>query len=98
MEKIHGYFCRMYGKDCFIETNQTKRTKSLALDFINKVQNKMNRFTNVSENDIAYIQNAMQKSTFCVRTIQRGNFAGLSYYDIDGEDFNWGCDPCENPI
>lgn len=88
----------MYGKDCFIETNQTKRTKALALDFINKVQNKMNRFSNISEVNIAYVQNAMQKATFEIKTIQNGDFAGMKYYDINGDGFSYGCDACENPM
>ena len=94
----HGFYCRMYGKDCFIETEQIKRTRNLALDFINKVQNKLNRFNNISENDIEMIQNAMRKATFEIKTIKNGNFAGQSYYEINGENFSYGCDACENPM
>lgn len=96
--KLNGFYCRMYGKDCFIETNQTKRTKNLAINFMNKVQNKMNRFYNISENDVEYVQNAMRAATFEVKTIKNGNFAGLSYYEINGEQFSYGCDACENPM
>lgn len=96
--KKYGFFCRMYGKDCFFETSQTKRTKNLALTFINKVQNKLNRFNHVGENEIAYVQNAMRAAAFDIRTIQSGEFAGLKYYNIEGEDFSWGCDACENPM
>jgi hypothetical protein len=88
----------MYGKDCFFETNQTKRTKALALAFINKVQNKMNKFNHVGDNEIEYVQKAMRAATFKMRTIENGEFAGLSYYDIEGENFSWGCDSCENPL
>ena len=94
----HGFYCRMYGKDCFFETKQTRRTKALAVSFINKVQNKMNRFRNISEENIEYVQNAMRAATFDIRTIQNGEFAGLKYYNIEGEDFSWGCDACENPM
>ena len=96
--KKHGFFCRMYGKDCFFETNQTRRTKNLAMDFINKVQNKVNRFNHVGENEIAYVQKAMRSATFEIKVINNGEFAGLSYYNIEGEDFSWGCDACENPM
>lgn len=96
--KLNGFFCRMYGKDCFFETNQIKRTKNLALTFINKVQNKMNRFNHIGENEIEYVQKAMRAATFKIRTIENGEFAGLSYYEIEGEDFNCGCDACENPM
>lgn len=94
----HGFYCRMYGKDCFFETNQTRRTRSLALDFLNKVQNKMNKFTNIDESDIKCVQEAMEKATFEVKTIKNGNFAGLKYYVIEGEMFSYGCDACENPF
>jgi hypothetical protein len=88
----------MYGKDCFFETNAKSRTKHLAINFINKVQNKMNRFSNISENDIEYVQKAMRKASFELKTIANGNFAGLKYYDISGEEFSYGCDACENPM
>lgn len=96
--KLYGFYCRMYGKDCFFETNQTRRTKNLATDFINKVQNKMNKFYNIGENDVEYVQKAMRIATFELKTIQSGNFAGMKYYTIDGEDFSYGCDACENPM
>ena len=91
----YGFYCRMYGKDCFIETEQKNKTDKLALDFINKVQNKLNRFTNVSEQDIKYIKYGMSKAKMEVKTLKNG----LSYIDISGEDFcGYGCDPCENPF
>lgn len=96
--KLHGFYCRMYGKDCFIETNQTKRTRSLAETFINKVQNKMNLFYNIGEHELEYVQKAMRAATFEVKTIQSGKFAGLKYYEINGEQFSYGCDACENPM
>ena len=96
--KIYGFYCRMYGKDCFFETNAQKRTKNLALDFINKVQNKMNKFSNIGENDANYVQTTMSKASFEIKTIQNGEFAGLKYYEINGENFSYGCDCCENPM
>ena len=94
--KKYGFYCWMYGKDCFFETDQTKRTKKLAEDFINKVQNNMNKFYNISENDIKHVQKAMRKATFELRTIQNGIFTGKRYYEINGEYFSCGCDACEN--
>lgn len=94
----HGFYCRMYGKDCFFETSQTKRTKNLALDFINKVQNKINSFSNVDDNDIKRVQQAMQTATFEIKTIKNGNFAGMKYYVIEGEMFSYGCDACKDPF
>ena len=51
----NGFYCRMYGKDCFLVSNKKNRTKTLAEEFINKVQNKMNKFYNISEKDIEYV-------------------------------------------
>jgi hypothetical protein len=89
----------MYGKDCFIETEQKNRTNALALEFINKVQYKMGRFYNVGESGVAHVKNAMRKATMEVKTVRNGAFKGLKYIDIYGEDFGgYGCDPCENPF
>lgn len=96
--KLYGFYCRMYGKDCFIETEQTKRTKNLALYFMNKVQNKMNRFYNIGESGIEKVKNIMQPATFEIKTIQNGKFAGKQYYIIEGEGFSYGCDACDNPM
>ena len=60
----YGFYCRMYGKDCFLVSHKKNRTKALAEDFINKVQNKMNKFYNISEKDVEYVQNAMRNATF----------------------------------
>lgn len=88
-----GYYIRMYGKDCFYCTDAKKRTKQLALDFINKVQNKLNRFNNISDSDLLYVQKGMQAATFEIKTCKWG-----SYTDIKGDNFSFGCDPCENPL
>ena len=94
----HGFYCRMYGKDCFYETTHTKRTKTLAEDFILTVQFKLGKFCCANDEDIEYVKNAMRKATFEIKIIQNGNFAGLSYYEINGENFSYGCDACENPM
>lgn len=96
--KKHGFYCRMYGKDCFMETEQTKRTSKIAIDFINKVQNCMNEYYNINANDVERVKNAMRPATFEIKTIENGNFAGLKYYEINGENFSYGCDACNNPM
>ena len=94
----NGFYCRMYGKDCFLVSPKKNRTKALAEEFINKVQNKMNKFYNISGKDVEYVQNAMRNATFEIKTIENGNFARLSYYEIIGDNFSYGCDACENPM
>ena len=96
--KKHGFYCRMYGKDCFIETEQTKRTDKLAINFINKVQNKINKYYNINADDVEHVKNTMRPATFEIKTIENGDFAGLKYYEINGESFGYGCDACENPM
>lgn len=94
----YGFYCRMYGKDCFIETSQTRRTKKLAEDFIISVQFALGwSRRGANDLDIEHVQNTMRQATFEIKTIEKGNFAGLSYYEINGENFSYGCDACENP-
>lgn len=90
---LKGYYVNMYGKDCFIVTDAKNRTKQLALDFINKVQNKLNRFYNIDDQFLLYIQKGMQAATFEIKENRFGKYA-----DIKGDGFSFGCDPCENPF
>lgn len=91
----YGFYCRMYGKDCFIETKQERISRRLAIDFINKVQNKMNDFSNIGEREIEYVLCRMKKATMEFVTLRNG----LSYIEIRGKEFGGcGVDPCENPF
>lgn len=97
--KKHGFYCRMYGKDCFIETKQTRRTDNLAEYFILSVQYKLGWGRPIADDlSIEHIKNIMRQATFEIKTIENGNFKGLSYYEINGENFSYGCDACENPL
>lgn len=94
-----GYYIRMYGKDCFIITDKQKRTKLLAIDFISKVHEKINIETHKpTDKEVEYVQKNMRSSTFEIKTIEKGNFKGLSYYVIAGENFSFSCDACKNPL
>lgn len=96
--KKYGFYCRMFGKDCFYETNQTRRTKNLAKDFIISVEFALGKPQFVNDVVIEYAQNDMRKATFELKTIENGNYKGLKYYEINGENFSYGCDSCENPL
>lgn len=101
--KKYGFYCMLFGKDCFIETEQKNRTRKLAEDFLEAVCYALNKTSDIKcivikPLDIEYIQTVMRRASFEVKTIKNGNFAGLSYYEIEGENFNYGCDPCENPM
>lgn len=93
-----GFYIRAYGKDCFIESTAKNRTNALALEFVNKIQNKLNRFSNIDNATIEHVRKNMQPATMEVKTIKNGAFAGLQYININGDSFSFGCDPCENPF
>ena len=97
--KKYGFYCWMYGRDCFIETKQTRRTDNLAEDFIISVQFKLGWNRLVADDlSIEHVKNTMRPATFEIKTIENGDFAGLKYYEINGESFGYGCDACENPM
>lgn len=96
--KKYGFYCYMYGRDCFVETTQTRKTDKLAKDFIYSVQFELGKKQFANDEDIEYIKKSMSKATFEVKTIKNGNFAGLSYYEIKGENFSFGSDAWENPL
>jgi hypothetical protein len=79
----NGYYLRAYGYDCFYVTNAKNKTKKLVIDFINKIQNKINVYTNIDENTIAIVQKRAQRATLTIKTTT----GGAAYYDINGEDF-----------
>lgn len=78
-----GYYLYAFGKDCFIATDAQKRTKTLALDFLNKIQNATNRFYNINEESINFVKNAMRPAFCEIKTLSNGK----QYYDIFGDDF-----------
>ena len=89
-----GFYLRAYGCDCFMESDAKNRTKAIALEFLNKIQNHRNRFTNIDDNTIEYVKTRMLHATMEVKALKNG----LRYITIDGEDFSFGCDPCVNPF
>ncbi len=97
--KKHGFYVSMYGRDCFIETTQKYKTDKLAEDFILCVQFKLGWNRLVADDfSIEHIKNTMRPATFEIKTIENGDFQGLQYYEINGEDFSFGCDACKNPM
>lgn len=78
-----GYYLRAYGLDCFYVTNAKNKTKKLVIDFINKIQNKINAYTNIDENIITIAQQRAQRATLTIKTTT----SGADYYDITGENF-----------
>ena len=91
----HGFYCRMYGKDCFMESSAKNKTDNLAKDFIISVQFKLGRNMVANDADTEYVKKSMRKATMELKTTK----SGLQYIEIYGENFGgYGCDPCENPF
>ena len=91
----HGFYCRMYGKDCFMESDAKNKTNNLAKDFIISVQYKLGRNMIANDADIEHVKKSMRNATMELKTLK----SGLQYIDIYGENFGgYGCDPCKNPF
>ena len=96
IETKQGFYMWMFGKDCFIETKQVKKSRRLALEFINAIQNKRNTFYNITEGDINYVMYSMDKATLELREWKKGR-------DIEIYGSAWGgkgtsiCPLNENP-
>lgn len=80
---MNGFYIHVYGKDCFMVTNAKNKTKRLALDFINKIQNKINRFSEIDENTLKIIQNKISAAHCEIKTTKDNR----QYYNIFGENF-----------
>lgn len=83
LETKQGFYAFLFGKNCFIETKQVKKSRELALEFINAIQNKRNTFYNVTEGDIDYIMYCMNRAVLELREWKRGR-------DIDIHGELWG--------
>lgn len=68
----NGFYIYFRGVDYFYTTEKKNKTDALALDFLNKIQNHLNRFGNISAETIAYYKKAMQRATCEIRTTQNG--------------------------
>ena len=84
-----------FGKDCFLETTGKNRTDAVALDFLNKIQNRQNRFFNIGPGDIAEVKRRMQPAT--LEVVPSEKHPGKQIIKIHGE---WGSTctpPCNDP-
>lgn len=75
--KHSGYFFHCSGKDVFIITSRTKKTKKLATDFIKVAGGK------VTDNAVNWLLYAMQPATLETKTTRTGR----KYNDIRGAGF-----------
>jgi hypothetical protein len=84
-----GFYIRAYGYDCFIETDAKNRTKTLATEFINGIQNMLDETDNIDKTDainektIEYVKNNMLSAYCELKTLPNGR----EYFDIYGENF-----------
>jgi hypothetical protein len=81
--KVYGFYARAYGKDCFYKTDRKNKTTAAALDFINSIQNKLNRFSNIDADTVERFKYSMRPAVLEVRETA----SGKKYIDISGVDF-----------
>ena len=72
LETKQGFYMYMFGKDCFIETSQTKKSKRLAMEFVNAIQHKRNKFHNITDGDLEYVMYCMDRATLELREFKKG--------------------------
>lgn len=84
----HGFTVFVFGKDWFYKTEHVKRTKKLALEILNSIQNYQNRFFNVGEMEIKYIFDRLNECTIELKTIENGIFKNKQYYSVHGNNFS----------
>lgn len=82
----NGFYIYFRGVDYFYTTEKKNKTDAITIDFLNKIQNHLNRFGNINAQTVAYYKKAMQRATCEIRTLQ----SGRQYYEITGENFS-GC-------
>lgn len=95
--KQNGFYICLLSKDCFLVSNAKTRTKKLAEEFLQKLEQKTGQNIRIDDYTIELVRKTMIPATMELKTIENGNFAGLQYIDINGDGFCFGCDPCENP-
>lgn len=95
---MKGYYLNLNNRDCFLITNQQRKTDKLALKFLNALKCITNddRFTPYYE--VLYkAKSCMQPATIEERVIVNGRFAGLKYLVVSGSDFGCTSSPSLNP-
>ena len=95
-----GYTMFAMGKDIFFETDREKKTDKFAEEFIEKFVKKYDKLklNIVNYNElVSYIKYAMKPCVMVEKTIENGNFKGLKYIELNGENFSNGTDVCKNP-
>lgn len=87
--KHNGYFFHCNGKDVFIVTSRTRKTKKLATDFIKAAGEK------VTDNAVNWLLYAMQPATLKVKEtssgrkyndIHSGWFGGYGHFQDENKD------------
>lgn len=94
---MEGYYLHAYGNDCFLVTNQRRKTDKLALNFLNLIQHKLNTFCNICDKDVCWAKNSMLPATLEEIALSRGKFAGLRYLKIVGKNFVYTTNVGTNP-
>lgn len=88
-----GFQARLYRRDCFIETDYNRRTKSFAKDFLGSIQSALGLKPDFSPDLVSYLQSRMLPCTAELKTLNNGN----QYVSFTGENFGMVTTPCPDP-
>lgn len=83
VEMKKGFHAWLFGKDCFMETDQVKRSKKLARAFLDGIQMKRGTSYEVFDGDIEYVFSVMRPATLEVVKGAHGHWISI-YGDMWG--------------
>jgi hypothetical protein len=96
--KAKGYYLNLHNKDCFLITNQQRKTDKLALKFLNALKCITNDDGFTPYYEVLYkAKSCMQPAIIEERVIVNGRFAGLKYLVVSGNGFGCSSSTSLNP-
>lgn len=94
-----GFYTRYFGRDCFLQTDKTRRTDALAKEFIEKIYKRAGVTTqSPTEAEIKYIKARMDRRQMIVTEHSGGWWDGLKDITFRNEWATCGCDACADPF
>ena len=78
-----GFYLYIGRKEYFLVSNKVNITDRLAMDFLNRIQNHLNLFTNISPAIIDITKRKIRKACLSYHTTS----TGYNYIDISGDNF-----------
>lgn len=92
---MNGYYFSIGSKEFFFKTDRKRKDQAFAQELAGKFLDKMGcKLPDYPH----YFWNGLRPATLEVHTISGGNFAGMQWISIDGDNFSFGTDAMENPF